>query len=519
MHEPKGPAGATPRRDIDAAVAKVVLYEDRALVERRGQARLEAGLHWLRVRDVSPVLVDRSLFVRSGGSSTVEDARVCREWRIGASEQPAVAAALTREHEQLELEIARTETLLAVARDEVGALERASELFFDGWRREMPYVEQFRAEWKELAARLSGELRRGDETLHAAECLTADVHARRLALAARSAEAARVDYALCCDLEILVAVHEAGLHTLRIGYVTPCALWRPAHRACLRDGRLHFECEGAVWQATGESWRDVELFFSTARSTQRAEPPLLVDDVLRTQAKVDRTLTVGVREQTIATTGEGLRDEVDLPGVEDGGEARLLAAASKVSIEPTGRLARVPIFAFDTAAETDRVARPERSLLVHLRSRQANASTHPILAGPVDLLQDSGYVGRTEVGFVASGEKFALGFGGDAALRIKRDVREERAVAKLTGKVTVTRTVELHLSNLDDRAVAFALEERIPISEIEQVRVSIDAKLTKPVAAPDDNGIVRWPVQLAPRGRTALTLVYEVVAASDVRGV
>jgi len=42
------------------------------------------------------------------------------------------------------------------------------------------------------------------------------------------------------------------------------------------------------------------------------------------------------------------------------------------------------------------------------------------LAGPVDLIRENGFVGRTSVLFIAAGERFELGWGPDAELRVKR---------------------------------------------------------------------------------------------------
>jgi uncharacterized protein (TIGR02231 family) len=275
-----------------------------------------------------------------------------------------------------------------------------------------------------------------------------------------------------------------------------------------------------VWQATGEDCVDVELLFSTARPTQRAEPPQLTDDRLRVQRRAEKQVQVGVREETIGTTGEGaeVAREATLPGVDDGGETRTLPASSRASIASTGRLHRVPVFAFDAPAEVDRVSRPERSPLVHLRSRQANASPHPILAGPLELLRESGFVGRGEVTFVAPGERFVLGWGADDGLRVSREQQEEREAARLTGRQTITRTVVLSLSNLEALPASFTLEERVPVSELEQVKVELDEKRTAPAARPDAQGIVSWAITLPPRGTKTVTLVYRLLASGSVQG-
>jgi uncharacterized protein (TIGR02231 family) len=513
---------ATPgmRAPIEAPIGRVVLLEDRALVERRANLSLPAGTHRLQVAAVSPVLADRSLAVRAAAGVRIDDARVKRSWSIGVKEQPADGAALREEAETLAAALVAEEGSQQLTAEHRVLLEQAVALYFVGLNREMPFAASFAKEWREGVARLFADVRAADEGAHRSRCALQELQGRIAALRLRQAELGRIDHVLTAALELDVTVLAVGEQSLRIGYVVPCALWRPVHRARQSGERLRFECEGAVWQATGEDWQDVELLFSTSRSTQRSEPPVLSDDLVTVQPKTDKRLVVGVREQAIATTGEGgeAPGDVELPSVDDGGETRLLPSAGRATIAGDGRMRRIPIFSFETGAELERLARPERSGLVHLQSRQSNTSPSPILAGPVELLRDCGLVGRGEVGFVAPGEKFLLGFGGDPALRVKRLTDEEREVAKLTGRQTLKRTVRLFLSNLGSSEATFALEERVPVSELEQVTVTLDKEKTKPLTRADDNGIVRWQVTLAPHATDKVVLAYTLSAGSDVQG-
>lgn len=518
-----------PHLVLDAPVRRVTLLEDRAQVTRAGTLRLTPGSHRVKVVSVSPVIADRSVVARAPDGVRVDETRVVRQWRIGAAEKPADAAQLAEEMAKLGSEIRYRNLLLSVAVERLGSLDEASDLLVEGIARELPFAKQFDSSWETDLAALQKQARESDAAVRAARVELREMLSRLEAMRLRLASTGRVDHVFACDLEIELTVEGGGEHELTVDYMVPCALWRPIHRATLGGGpgNVRFECEGAVWQRTGEDWVDVDLSFSTARSTQRSEPPVMSDDWIRVEKKQERKTVVGVREEEIETTGEDQKPATgagsgggspDLPGVDDGGETRRLGASRKATIPSDGRLYRVPIFAFDAPAEVDRIARPERSPLVHLRSRQANASKQPLLAGPLELLRESGYVGRGQIEFVAPGEKFAIGWGGEDSLRVKRERRTHRETGKLTGKQTITHTVELFLSNLAETAAAFRLEERIPVSEIEKVSVAIDEKETSPKAAADEQGIVGWSISLPPKGTQKVTLVYVLVASSDVQG-
>ena len=134
----------------------------------------------------------------------------------------------------------------------------------------------------------------------------------------------------------------------------------------------------------------------------------------------------------------------------------------------------MPVGGFTAPTQLSLVAIPLRSPWVHVRARIVNAGTAPLLAGPVDLIMASGYVGRAEVGFVAAGEKFYLGFGPEADVRVHRTETRERDEAGLLGGWNVqTVRVAVRLSNLGAERREVDVTERIPISEVEQVEVQV----------------------------------------------
>jgi uncharacterized protein (TIGR02231 family) len=530
---PPSPAPSAPTLRVVAPVSAVTLLEDRAQVVRRARVRLEAGPGRLIVADVTPLAADRTLRASTAaGAATglrIDEVRLRRTWIEPAPDEqrPAEAAdELADRQRRLADDLESRQETLSGLQKRRGLVEKAVRLYVDELNRRLPLVrEPDDALWhglEELYDALDG-LDREWLDRHA----TIETISRELAgLLVRQRAGVRPPPRLAAEVEIDLEADAAGEHELEVAYTVPCALWRPLHRATLlAGGEVRFECEAAVWQATGEDWDDVQLTFSTARPTQRSTPPLLADDELALQRRREKKVDVEVREAAIATTGEGFAPgaepgEAGLPGVADGGEPRLLDASGRARVRSDGTMHRVPVFAFTAPAEVDRICCPELTPLVHLRSLQPNTARHPLLAGPVTLLRRSGYVGRSTVDFVAPGERFAMGWGSEDAVRVRREVRERRERSKLTGKLTIARRVELSISNLDDQPTDFTLKERVPVSEIDKVTVQLDAAETspQPSSRPDDQGIVTWQVSLPPHGTRTITLAYSVTAAGAVQG-
>ncbi|MBX9421204.1 MULTISPECIES: mucoidy inhibitor MuiA family protein [Streptomyces] len=518
---------STVSKTIAVPVTAVTLLEDRAHVERAVALDLESGVQRLRLGPVSALAVDRTLHaeVTSGHPATVLDVRVVRAWTPRGPRPPADGDSALRhrahalKEERLGLRQrserlrARLDLLGRVATDvlrEIGEGAGSGETESPRWARELDrvdaerdtYGEQLRAVDARLTA-LATELR---EVQHATE-LTEEEPAELLA-----------------HVELTVDASVAGPVGLRLTHLTPCALWRPAYRAVLDGDALTLETEAVVWQRTGEDWSDARLTLSTARSALATDPPRLSEDRLtlkdRTAAE-RRTVDVEIREEEIGDLGPA--PVLGLPGVDDGGEARVLHAPAPVSVPSDGRAHRVPLSAFTTAARSEYSCSPELSPLVTQVVRFDNLSGHVLLAGPVDLIRGSGFTGRGTLDFATPGAPVELAFGSRDDHRVVRVAEESRDTTGITQRTVVTRTVRLHLSRfsapgeLGERVVV--LRERVPVSEVSAVEVRLRKEACSP--APDTvdaEGIARWDVALAPGGRRTVTLVYELSASAKVAG-
>ncbi|GAA2835052.1 mucoidy inhibitor MuiA [Kitasatospora paracochleata] len=517
---------------IPLPVTAVTCLEDRAHVERSAVLDLAAGVQRLRLGPVTALAVDRTLHAaflptgeQEGAAPRVLDARLVRAWtpraplpptgddselrhRIHALEQEQLAA--VRHRDRLEARLALLGRLAADLLREVGEGTGRGEVEHARWSRELDRVDAERESCGEQARA---------------------VRSRLVKLATELAEAeAALDQAeeepaeLTAHVELTVEASAAGRAELRVAHLTPCALWRPAYRATLSGGTLRLETDAVVWQRTGEDWSGVRLTLSTARSALAGEPPRLTEDRLTLRertAEERRTVDVELREEEISTTGPAAAP--GLPGVDDGGEVRVLRAAAPASVPSDGRAHRVGLGVFETSAGSEYACAPELSPLVTRTVRFTNGSGHALLAGPVELVQGSGFAGRGELAFTAPGAPAELAFGSSDGYRVVRESEESRASAGITQRTVVTRTVRLHLSRFsgpdehDERLVT--LRERIPVSEVSAVEVRLRKESCSP--PPDEldaEGIVRWDVALPPGGRRTVTLVYEVSAAAKVAG-
>jgi hypothetical protein len=509
---------------LAAPVVAVTVLEDRASITRRGTLAVRAGQQRVVLDRVSPVLADKTLTASATGARVldVRCERYVAPWREGGDGTPV---ALRAERDRLQATHDAAVAKIQMARAESDGLgELVAAAYHD------LAVQAARGVPAPNAQTLLAELDAQDR----------DARARRVdaehEVAATGAALARLDQRIAdaeaeageqaARLVIDLVGDVAGDANVTASYVVPGAAWRPYHRAELaRDsGQVTWQTSACVWQATGEDWTDVELTCSLERPSLGVEPPALGDDELRVRKKPD-TVVVEARDQVQDDTGLGASGPLQVPGIDDGGIG-LRFSAARANVVADGTPHRIAVSGFTNTAQVSLVGIPLRSPWVHVRARIVNTGTTPLLAGPVDLIMASGYVGRAEVGFVAPSEKFYLGFGPEADVRMHRDETRERDDAGLLGGWNVqTVRIAVRLSNLGTQQREVTITERIPISEVEQVQVhasgedayELDEETTQVTARTlDDSGLVTWAVELPPLGRRAVTLEYRLKSQRGV---
>jgi uncharacterized protein (TIGR02231 family) len=509
----------------DIPVDEVTVLEDRAQVTRRGRLRVEPGRRRVRIDGVAPVLVDKSLVARvESGAGRAVDVRVERAQVVLDADKPqdvaaldATIRALASERETLADRISRLETrrVLLEQAARLAAAEAADDAAWDRFDPARVDADL------DAASAATGALRRElVELKHESQRLEQqgrDLAARRAAVDSPSTVfAARVFVELDAT--------EAGELVLAVEYVVPAAAWRPYHRARRIAGtpeRLELRTDACVWQCTGEAWTQARLSFSTERPSLGARPPSLAADRLRAQKRAPQ-VTVEARETAIQTTGLGAGQKKlmpEVPGIDDGGMARHLVARARATVPSDGRPHRLPLSTIETPVKLERVLMGELEPLVIERTEQTNEGSQPLLPGPVDLIRNGGLVGRTSLRFVAPGERFELGWGPVPELRVTREVEKHEEKSKLLSSwVEVPHRVKLLVSNIGDQRAELRITERVPVSEVEKVKIELDPKKTTDRASPDEDGMVKWTITVPPFGRATVELAYTLKRHQDIAG-
>ncbi len=335
--------------------------------------------------------------------------------------------------------------------------------------------------------------------------------------------------------------------TLRISYLLPGATWEPVHdlRTEPDAPEVTLVSYASVSQTTGEDWPDVKLTFSTQRPMETVRIPELEALLVGSGRPLPQITNLGssfAKAQESYTLNNGLffnnvnaddatqqmaaknlgeqaarqhRAEVMFSRLQERGTTARFSAGGRQAVHSSGQTVRVPLASIQLLGEPKIIAAPEVSLNATRTTELENSGEKPILPGRVSLYRGGAFLGVTETDFVAPGEPFALYLGVADEVKLSRTL--DRAASEISRWGNGTRmqvAFVITVENLSERELTVQVADRIPVSETDEVRVK-NVRVT-PDSRPDAKGVVRWPVQLAPKATEKLRLEYAIEYPTDL---
>ncbi|WP_224364970.1 mucoidy inhibitor MuiA family protein [Hyalangium versicolor] len=309
---------------------------------------------------------------------------------------------------------------------------------------------------------------------------------------------------------------------VELSYMMGGASWQPSYEAHADEqGRaVELSTYATVKQSTGEDWKDARLLLSTALPDENATPPELRPLRVFSEARKEERKVLVRRDEyqehsaegttapasgdSLQATAQGLSVQLavpersDVPG--DGTEMRLRVARTRMQAS----------FSWRTV--------PKLYPVVFRVARLTNTAPFPLLPGELDAFRKTGFLGRQPLERVAQGAPFELTFGIEEGLRVERKVVEEvqREEGLFGGKRRFRYAYRFEVANYRKAPEKLELAEHVPVSELDDVTVELDAKKTTAgYALAAEDGIATWKLELAPAEKRTVDLAFHVDVPSS----
>jgi uncharacterized protein (TIGR02231 family) len=302
---------------------------------------------------------------------------------------------------------------------------------------------------------------------------------------------------------------KSGSYTLKLSYVISDARWTPLYdvRTNSKEGRVALAYYGLVQQKTGEDWNDVRLYLSTADPRRAADPPHLSPWYLTRNVRYPgrseasrRNLegAAGIADFSASTMPASQIQEQEQLTIREKGTSVTYRVASKKTILSGAAEKKTPIEVIQYAPKSASflyVASPGSSSQAFLRTTVTNASRYTFFPGKINLYLDGDYVGNTFLGKTIMPEKkMTLHFGTDDGIRIQKTLikkyREEKGL--FSGAIRTSYHYRIRIENNKKRELSFLVMDRLPVSRDSAITVEEEQIQPEPLSGSSEKKRTRF---------------------------
>ena len=513
-------------------ITAVTVYPDRAKISCSVDVNVRTGAHQIIIDDLPLVLDSDSVRVGGVGSAQVRLLSVDVR-RHHYEESPAEKVRL------LEQEI---EALL----DELRILEDDKA----GWLAHAQYLNGLRQATTEFAKGLS----RGKSTIEDQQQLTQFLQEQDSAVraAVRQLDGTQRDLKRRLDklqrdlkdissarprqryqARIEVEVVTAGTFQPELTYLVRNAGWQPLYDVRLMaEGDVTIGYLAQITQNTGQDWQNVDLVVSTARPVLNQRLPELkpwfVDEHRPPQPRMKKTAVRAAMPAAASFAAEAasvpdsepipiIEAEVAVAEVQDSGTAVSFAVNGKSDIPSDGSPHKTTLSQFSLPPILDYLAIPKHTDAVYQRAKLTNSSTSPLMAGPAHLFVGDEFIGSSKIDYTPPNDEIELLMGVEERLMVEREmVKRDVDKRLLRDNRHLRYGYEIKIKNLLQSTVKIELQDQIPVSRHEQIKIKLDKVQPEPAEKSELN-ILEWHLSLAAGAEQLVVYEYSVEHPRSLR--
>lgn len=525
--------------ETDSRITKVIVFPDSAIITREARINLTAsGEYAIKFKDIIPDIDESSLRVQGTGAAAAKlfGASFKREF-IEKPESPRVRE-IQDEIQKLQDESAGLKNIKLALADEKNFLDSIRLFSREQLPKDLvtktPSALELENTLKFLGEKVRDNFQKNLETDLNLRKIDKKIELLRKELSELATSTNLVKRLIIVEL----GVEKPGSLDIQVSYLLRGANWRP-----LYDARASFEKEdvelisyGIVRQNTGEEWKDVELYLSTARPSIGGRMPEITQWYLRpyqirplpaatlqdkdlykrriSQANLGAQFEPYYAEEKAPATKEA---EVAYTQAEEKGTAVVYKVPRKATVKSDGSENKLPVSSQSLKAYFEYSATPKLSPFAYLSARVTNSPNLQLLAGRVNIFLEGDYIGQSGIDAVAPSEEFVLFLGIDEGVKVKREELEKKVDETLIAGIPArtkrtTFKYKLTVENYKSKDIKINCFDALPVSQNDEIVVKILNMSEKPKEEnyKDRQGVARWEFKVLPKEKKEFSYIFSV---------
>tara|TARA_R110002020_G_scaffold387546_1_gene598267 strand:+ start:71565 stop:73478 length:1914 start_codon:yes stop_codon:yes gene_type:complete len=164
---------------------------------------------------------------------------------------------------------------------------------------------------------------------------------------------------------------------------------------------------------------------------------------------------------------------------------------------------------FELPASYQHYAAPELNENVFLTATVTDWENYDLLQGEANIYFEGSYAGKTQISPVATSDSLQLSLGVDPNIIVTREKQDNfKSKSFLGGSKIVAKGYKIEIKNNKSTAINLLLEDRIPISQNKEIKVS--EVETADAIYKEETGIMQWKLDIPPKDSITKEFSFEV---------
>eukprot|EP00029_Vermamoeba_vermiformis_P006675 TRINITY_DN2693_c0_g1_i1.p1 TRINITY_DN2693_c0_g1~~TRINITY_DN2693_c0_g1_i1.p1 ORF type:complete len:593 (+),score=167.72 TRINITY_DN2693_c0_g1_i1:38-1780(+) len=337
---------------------------------------------------------------------------------------------------------------------------------------------------------------------------------------------------------ISVYAPAAGEYAFSFTYMIMNASWAPSYdvRVETKNESVQLVYYGSVRNTTGEDWKDVKLFLSTASpSTSAAPPPLRT---LRVRFPVPKYVyessprlylqSAGLADFDMGVEKKKMKEErrdrsatlsrkpmaVLTAQAESSNTSQTYGILRSCTVDSDNKPHKVTISSIELTASFVYTTIPKLAPTAYLKAHTTNSSNFQLLTGPMNVFSDNFFIASTELKATSPGGEFDVFLGVDPGVKVEfKPVKVKEGKAGMIKKSKTENTSHrIVITNNKGHQIEISVFEQVPLSEDDKVKVKIikpDVKESTEAVLNEFNNL-KWHFKLDPQAKKKIELEYQI---------
>jgi uncharacterized protein (TIGR02231 family) len=520
-------------KTVDTRICEITVYENQALVTRKGLVQLTGEERELVIAQLPTTLVSESLRASGKGAVAVRLLGVRCELSYIAEKEERDLTPITQEIEQLEEQRRQLQDELTQLNLQRNFVKNLSSQYLERLTRIQNPEPLNLTQIKDLLDFVGDQHNEYSQAIAQKEKEQKQLDKQLQILRQQLQQLSPPPPQECFNIIVSIEPSSAGEFELEVSYVVDKASWTPLYdlRLSATSDNLNLSYLAEVQQSSGEDWLDVALTLSTAKPGLGSLPPKLppwyIDiynpkplAMMRSVAENYEMMPFpGMAPQPSAKRDEELDQitaQVAIAEVLKQGGVINFGINSGGNIPNDGTPHKTTIFNEDYPCRAEYIAIPRLVSLAYLQVKILNPLTGvTLLPAKANIFRENTFVGTTELEQIAPGQEFKLNLGIDEGLKIERDLVERQVEKKLIGTHRrTTYAYRMLITNLREQEADLTLTEQLPVSRNEQIKVRLTR--TNPQIEIGEMGMLEWSLTLPPQSKQELYYQFTVEHPPDI---